>query len=116
MSRDPEYLVDILAAARLALKYTSGKTREQFLADTQCQDAVIRRLEVIGEAARRISEDSRAALPRVPWKDIVAMRNILIHKYDGVDLVVVWDTVQEHLPALIRELEKAIPGGNPPQQ
>lgn len=115
MSRDREYLVDILAAARLALKYTSGKTREQFLADTQCQDAVIRRLEVIGEAVRRMSEEGRAALPRVPWKDIVAMRNILIHRYDGVDLVVVWDTVQEHVPTLIHELADVVPDAEPPQ-
>jgi len=109
MQRDAEYLVDILAAARLALAYTAGKTPEQFLADTQCQDAVIRRLEVIGEAVRRISDQTRAAFPKVPWKDMVAMRNVMIHEYDDVDLTVVWDTVQAHLPALVAELEKASP-------
>jgi uncharacterized protein with HEPN domain len=108
MARDAEYLLDILAAARLALSYTAGRSREQFLADTQCQDAVIRRLEVIGEAVRRISEQTRAALSGVPWKDMVAMRNVMIHKYDDVDLAVVWDTVQLHLPGLVRELEKAV--------
>jgi len=56
MSRDTEYLVDILEAAKLALAYVSGKSKDEFLKDTQCQDAVIRRLEIIGEAARRISD------------------------------------------------------------
>ena len=55
MSRDPQYLVDIVEAAKLAVQYVAGKTQEEFLHDTLCQDAVIRRLEIIGEAARRLS-------------------------------------------------------------
>jgi uncharacterized protein with HEPN domain len=79
------------------------------LKDTQCQDAVIRRLEIIGEASRRLSDQTRAALPHLPWHDIAGMRNILIHEYDGVDLIAVWDTVRIDLPAIISALQNAIP-------
>ena len=92
MSRDSAYLVDILEAARLAREYVAGKTSEEFLQDTQCQDAVIRRLEIIGEAARRLSDETRKALPSLPFLDMADMRNFLIHNYDDVDLSIVWDT------------------------
>ncbi len=82
MSHDREYLLDVLEAARLAITYVSGKTREEFLTDRQCQDAVIRRLDVVGEAARRISQEIRAALPHIPWNAIISMRNVMIHEYD----------------------------------
>lgn len=74
MQRDKEYLLDILEAAKLAIAYVDKKSREEFFADLQCQDAVIRRLEIIGEAARRISEETRAAYPDLPWNDMVGMR------------------------------------------
>jgi len=109
MLRDNEYLLDIFEAAKLALSYVSGKTREEFLTDIQCQDAVIRRLEIIGEASRRLSAQTRAAFPHLPWQDIAGMRNIIIHEYDGVDLVTVWDTVHIDLPAIIAALQSAIP-------
>jgi uncharacterized protein with HEPN domain len=109
MLRDNEYLLDILEAAKLALSYVSGKTREEFLKDTQCQDAVIRRLEIIGEASRRLSGQTRAAFPHLPWQAMAGMRNILIHEYDGVDLITVWDTVRIDLPAIISALQSSIP-------
>ncbi len=109
MLRDNEYLLDILEAAKLALSYVSGKTREEFLKDTQCQDAVIRRLEIIGEASRRLSDQTRAAFPHLPWQAMAGMRNILIHEYDGVDLITVWDTVHIDLPAIISTLQSVIP-------
>ena len=80
MSRDTEYLIDILEAAKLALAYVSGKSKDEFLEDTQCQDAVIRRLEIIGEAARRISDETRAKHPDLPWKAMMGMRNVMIHE------------------------------------
>jgi len=66
MSRDHEFLLDILEAARLAIAYVADQSEGEFLADVQCQDAVIRRLEVIGEAARRISEETKRGSPHVP--------------------------------------------------
>jgi len=109
MSRDNEYLLDVLEAAKLALAYVSGKTREEFLVDTQCQDAVIRRLEIIGEASRRLSDQTRAAFPHLPWHAMVGMRNILIHEYDDVDLIAVWDTVHINLPAVVSTLQHVVP-------
>ena len=108
MLRDRAYLLDILEAAKLAVRYVSGKTLEEFLSDIQCQDAVIRRLEIIGEATRRISEATREAMPELPWSDMVGMRNILIHRYDTVDMNVVWDAVHTDLPPIIAVLEKKL--------
>lgn len=113
MPRDTAYLLDILEAAKLALSYVADITQEEFLSDTQCQDAVIRRLEIIGEAARRISGETRARLEHLPWSAMVNMRNLMIHEYDHVDFPVVWDTVQNHLPALIRAIAPMVP---PPER
>jgi len=108
MPRDSEYLLDILEAARLAMIYVAEKTKEEFEADIQCQDAVIRRLEIIGEAARRISDQTRSALPHLSWNAMIGMRSVMIHEYDDVDLSVVWDTVQNHLPGLIRSIQPLV--------
>jgi uncharacterized protein with HEPN domain len=108
MPRDRVYLLDILEAARGAMRYVAGKTRTEFMSDEQCQDAVIRRLEIVGEAARRVSDEARRQHDSVPWRDIVGFRNVLIHQYDGVDLTLVWETVQNQLPLLIETLEKII--------
>jgi uncharacterized protein with HEPN domain len=109
MSRDPQYLVDIVEAAKLAVHYIAGKTHEEFLHDTLCQDAIIRRLEIIGEAARRLSPAVRTTLPELTWNAMIGMRNLLIHEYDDVDLSIVWDTVKSDLPALINALEPLVP-------
>ena len=106
MSRDNDYLLDILTAARLAIGYVEGRTEESFLTDVQCQDAVIRRLEIIGEAARRISAEFYAVLPELPWPEMIGMRNIMIHRYDDIDLNVVWESVQSSLPRLIATIER----------
>lgn len=105
MSRDREYLLDILEAAKLATAYIDQKTKDEFIEDTQCQDAVIRRLEIIGEAARRVSTKTREELSELPWDSMAGMRNFLIHEYDDVDLDIVWNTVSDDLPPLINTLE-----------
>jgi uncharacterized protein with HEPN domain len=109
MSRDSAYLLDILEAAKLALSYLRGRTKEEFLKDTQCQDAVIRRLEIIGEAAGKVSETTTTKFPHLPWKKMISMRNIMIHEYEDVDLDIVWDTVQNDLPPLVNLLAPLIP-------
>jgi uncharacterized protein with HEPN domain len=111
MQRDRVYLLDILEAARLALEYVGEKTKEAFLEDVLCQDAVIRRIEIIGEAARRVSEETQRAYPDLPWNEMIAMRNVMIHDYDSVDMVIVWDTIKKDLPVLIATLEKTLPSG-----
>jgi len=108
MQRDKGHLFDILESARLALSYIEHKSLETFLQDTQCQDAVIRRLEIIGEASRRLSDETRQTLPEIPWREIIGMRNMLIHDYDDIDMKIVWDTVNDHLDPLIKILDKVV--------
>lgn len=72
------------------------------------QDAVVRRLEIIGEASRRLSDQGRASLPELPWHAMVSMRNLMIHEYDGVDYTMVWKTVKNDLPPLVKLLEKRL--------
>ena len=109
MSRDDAYLLDILQAARLATEYLHDATLEVFLDDVRLQDSVIRRLEIIGEAARRVAEQTRSQHPDLPWREMVTLRNIVIHEYDNVDLTIVWDTVKKDLPPLIDALDQIVP-------
>ena len=108
--RDAASLLDVLPGARLARAYVAGTTLEACVADRQCQDAVVRRLEVLGEAARCVSAATRADLPGLPWRQMIGMRNRMIHEYDRVDLAVVWETVVRDLPPLITALEGVVPG------
>jgi uncharacterized protein with HEPN domain len=107
--RDSAYLLDMLLSARLAQSYVAGKTRVEFDVDRQCQDAVVRRLEIIGEAAGHISPPTRATLATIPWRQITSMRNRMIHQYNQVDLDIVWDTVTRDLAALIAALQSYLP-------
>jgi uncharacterized protein with HEPN domain len=109
MSRDDTYLVDILESSKMALGYVSDKSWNEFYEDTQCQDAVVRRIEIIGEAARRVSQETRDKHPQIPWREMTSMRNLVIHEYDVVDINQVWDTVQNKIPPLIKELAKIVP-------
>lgn len=101
MRRDVESLLDILNAAEKAIMFVSGKTKEDFFEDVECQFAVVRAIEIIGEAGRRVSDEMVTAHPELPWREMTSMRNHIIHKYDEVDLEIVWDTVQKDIPALI---------------
>ena len=108
MERDPAYLLDILEASKVALSYIQDVTEESFNDRTQLQDAVIRRIEIIGEAARRVSAKTQNAHPDLPWHEMIGMRNLLIHDYDGIDLGMVWQTVKKDLPRLIEAIQKII--------
>jgi uncharacterized protein with HEPN domain len=109
MSRDDAYLVDILESAKIALEYVAGKSWDEFYSDMQCQDAVLRRIEIIGEAARHISPQTQKKYPQIPWRDLTMLRNLVIHQYDAVDINQVWDTTQKRLPPLVSELSKIVP-------
>lgn len=101
-------MLDMLNAAKKALEYVKGKSIDQFISDTQCQDAVIRRLEILGEVANRVSEEFRQSNTSLPWRSMVSMRNVVIHEYDGVDLNIIWNTVIHKLPEVVAELEKVL--------
>jgi uncharacterized protein with HEPN domain len=109
MPRDDTYLVDILESAKMAWDYVFDKSWDEFYEDVQCQDAVVRRIEIIGEAARRLSQETRDKYPQIPWREMTSMRNLVIHEYDVVDINQVWDTVQNKIPPLIEELTKIVP-------
>ena len=102
--KDPAiYLRHIRDAIARIEKYTA-QGRTAFFDDTMVQDAVIRNLEVIGEAVRNLPPDLRRRYPEIPWRSITALRNVLIHEYFGVDLEIVWRVVQRRIPALKRHV------------
>jgi uncharacterized protein with HEPN domain len=109
MSRDEAYFLDVLLMAKDAREFTKGLHKEAFVSDRMKQCAVIRCLEVIGEAVKRLSGEAQAKLPQIPWTKMARMRDLLIHAYDRVDLDKVWDTVQNDLPGLISALEEIVP-------
>ena len=101
MPRDPRlYLDDILEAIGQIHEYTASLDYGMFARDRRTQDAVVRNLEIIGEAAHRLPESTRAGAPDIEWRKIVGLRNILTHEYFGVSLPVVWDVVQNKLGPL----------------
>lgn len=106
---DAKLLLDMLQSARLAVSYLGETDRVAFGADLQLQDAVARRLEVLGEAAARVTAETRAALPDVPWREMVGMRNRIVHEYFQMDLDVLWDVVHGELPPLITRLADIVP-------
>jgi uncharacterized protein with HEPN domain len=95
-----DYLNDILDSIADIQEFTAGLTGEDFFNDKKTIKAVVRSLEVIGEAASRLPEKIREMHPETPWREIIAMRNRLIHEYFGVDLDIVWQTIEEDLPPL----------------
>jgi uncharacterized protein with HEPN domain len=109
MWRDDAYLLDVLIAARKVVSYTQGVTREEFERNDLLQNAVMRMLEIIGEAARRVSDDMRDAHPEVPWREMISLRNRLIHEYFRIDVEKVWDTAVNDVPALISVVESLVP-------
>jgi uncharacterized protein with HEPN domain len=105
MPRDSRiYLEDILDATRKITAYAGSLSKAEFLEDEKTIDAVVPNLEVIGEAVKKLPEDLRAQHSVVGWKKIAGLRDILIHEYFGLDADIVWDIVQNKVPALNREV------------
>ncbi|MEZ6235602.1 MAG: HepT-like ribonuclease domain-containing protein [Phycisphaerales bacterium] len=110
---DLKYLWDMLDAARRALSHVAGMTEEQYRRDRKTQDAVERTVEIVGEAARHVSEPARAQFPELRWGSIVAARHILAHEYDDVNQQVMWKIITIHLPVLTTTLAPVVEA-NPP--
>ena len=109
---DKEFLLDILEAAQRISQYVEGISYEDFLQDTKTQDAVIRNLEVIGEATKNLSTALREEHPYIPWKGMAGVRDRLIHYYFGVNLDIVWTIITDELPEVVEQVKRILHGGN----
>ena len=105
---DRDRLEHMLQAARDAILFAHGRTREDLDTDAMLRRALVNCFQVIGEAAAQVSDEGRSRAPALPWPKMVGMRHILVHAYFNIDLDAVWRVVDEHLPTLINERELAL--------
>lgn len=112
MNRDLASVLDALIFARRIITFTQQMTEEEFFVDIKTQDAVMRNISILGEALRRVSPEFRAIHSEIPYGKIISMRNKLVHDYDGVNLELIWDVVENYIPVLIQQLESIIPNEN----
>lgn len=107
MKKDPKVFIQhILECIEFIEQYTRGKSENDFFDSPELQDAVTRRIEIIGEAAKNLPEETKKQFPKIPWKNIIGMRDILIHAYFEIDLALVWTAIKRDIPLLKKELKK----------
>ena len=104
----------MLDSAREAIAFADGENREALDTDRKLTLALIKSVEIIGEAASKLSQATRDANPQIPWSKIAGMRNRLVHAYFDINLNLLWETVTNDLPVLAQELVKIIPEGDNP--
>jgi len=107
--RDAAYLWDILDVAQTVVEFTAGLSVHDYLKDRKLQLAIEREIEIIGEAARRLSDTFKAAHPEVPWSRIIAQRNVLAHEYGDIKQDRIFNLAKTHIPELIELLEPLLP-------
>ena len=100
-----DFLRDMLENAQRAIQFVYGMDFKTFSNDEKTLYAVIRAIEIVGEAAAKVPDEVRSNYPRVPWREVKGMRNKLVHNYFGINKEVVWQTVQEDLPELVEALK-----------
>jgi len=109
MKKDPQvFIKHILDSIDAVEHYTKNLSEDQFLRSLEKQDAIVRRVEIIGEAVRNISADFRREYPDIPWRKISGMRDKLVHEYFGVDLELVWAVVKKDLPSFKRQIKNLL--------
>jgi uncharacterized protein with HEPN domain len=107
VSRDYHYFIkDIKQACEKIIRYTDSLELKTFCADEVKYDAVIRNLEIIGEAAKYLPQEVRASYPNVDWKKVAGLRDILIHAYFAIDNVILWNVIKEKIPELLKSLDQ----------
>lgn len=99
-------LMDVLESARLIRDYVANVSYDAFAKDRKIQDAVIRRIEIMGEAVKHLSEETRKHFPDIPFRSIRGMRNIVTHDYGNVSIEAIWDVACKHVVAMIPVIEK----------
>lgn len=109
MRDDDARLLDMLLAAREAMTFVDDLTFQEFENNRMAQMAVLKAMEIVGEAASRISSDQRSAHPEIPWSGIIGMRNRLVHGYFSINLERVWETVRRDIPRLVSQIESLAP-------
>ncbi len=107
--RDPANLWDMLEAAEKVQEFLKDTTFEDFMREDMRRAAVERNLEIIGEAARRVSEELKQEHPEIPWQQIISQRNVLIHEYGDIDYQKIWKVVSLDVPKLIDQIRPLIP-------
>jgi uncharacterized protein with HEPN domain len=107
MKDDLVYIEHILEAINKIQEYTTGLTKEQFIQNELVVDAVVRNIEIIGEASKKVNKNLQQIYYDIPWRDMAGMRDKLIHDYMGVDTEVIWQTIIDDLPVLQRKLSEA---------
>jgi len=105
MSRDQESILDIIESIKLILHYVEGVNQESLAANYEKQDAILRRITIIGEATKRLSPEFRQKHSDIPWKKIAGMRDVITHDYDEIDLTEIWTVITESIPELLKYLE-----------
>ncbi len=102
------YLSDMLQSAERILLYANGLTQDQFAHDMKTLDAIIRNLQIIGEAANRVPKEVQQKYPIIAWREIIGFRNVIVHSYFGIDTDLVWEIVKRDVPQLIQQLKRVI--------
>jgi len=102
------FLADIQECCQKIERYIAGINKEDFLADEILQDALVRNIEIIGEASKNLSEKTREENTNVPWRDVMRMRDKIVHHYFRLNLEIIWRTVTEDIPALKIEINKIL--------
>jgi uncharacterized protein with HEPN domain len=105
MNKDPKIFIEhIIESIEIIEAYARGKTYDEFCNSTQLHDAIIRRLEIIGEAIKNIPEEIKREYPLIPWRKVAGMRDILIHEYFGVDLELTWEVIRQNIPKIKKQI------------
>jgi len=109
MQRDDAYLLDMLIYARKARNYCTNTSFDNFIQNDLLQSATLHVLQVIGEAANKVSREYKNAHSEIPWEQVINLRHRLVHEYPGIEFPKIWDIIQNQIPTLITILEKLVP-------